>query len=76
LIEEQIKTLSDYYKYIVETYMELIPAAQQYGITLWCPIDSPTSSSWRGGEAVGLWDGNYNRRHTYAGFADGLAGKE
>ena len=76
LTEEQIKTLSDYYKYIVETYMELIPANQQYGITLWCPIDSPASSSWRGGEAVGLWDGNYNRRHTYAGFADGLAGKE
>jgi GH35 family endo-1,4-beta-xylanase len=76
LTEEQIKTLSDYYKYIVETYMELVPANQQYGITLWCPIDSPASSSWRGGEAVGLWDGNYNRRHTYAGFADGLAGKE
>ena len=76
LTEEQIKTLSDYYKYIVETYMELVPANQQYGITLWCPIDSPASSSWRGGEAVGLWDGNYNRRHTYAGFADGLAGAE
>ena len=50
-------------------------AAQQYGISQWCATDAPGDSGWRGGETVGLWDSNYNRKHTYAGFADGLAGK-
>lgn len=52
-----------------------IPAAQRYGITHWCPVDSPESSSWRGGEPVGLWSIDSCRKHTYAGFADGLSGK-
>ena len=76
ITEEMHMKMADFYQFIVNKYFEIIPANQQYGITLWCPVDSPASSSWRGGEAVGLWDGNYNRRHTYAGFADGLAGKE
>lgn len=67
--------MSEYYKFIVKKYFEIIPVAQQYGITQWCITDSPTGSGWRGGEPVGLWDANYNRKHTYAGFADGLAGK-
>jgi hypothetical protein len=25
---------------------------------------------------IGILDANYNRKHAYAGFADGLAGKE
>ena len=36
--------------------------------------DSPADSGWRGGEPVGLWDLNYNRKPTYGGFANGLAG--
>lgn len=75
MTETQHKAMSEYYKFIVEKYFEIIPAAQQYGITQWCATDSPNDSSWRGGEPVGLWDANYNRKHTYAGFADGLAGK-
>ena len=62
----------------VKKYFEIIPVAQQYGITQWCATDAPGApgdSNWRGGEPVGLWDSNYNRKHTYAGFADGLAGK-
>ena len=56
-------------------YFEIIPAARQYGITQWCATDSPSNSSWRGGEPVGLWDANYSRKHTYAGCAAGLSGK-
>ena len=69
---------TEYYKFIVKKYFEIIPVAQQYGITQWCATDAPGApgdSNWRGGEPVGLWDSNYNRKHTYAGFADGLAGK-
>lgn len=75
MTEAQHKAMSEYYKFIVKKYFEIIPVAQQYGITQWCITDSPTGSGWRGGEPVGLWDANYNRKHTYAGFADGLAGK-
>lgn len=75
MTQAQHKAMSEYYKFIVKKYFEIIPVAQQYGITQWCITDSPTGSGWRGGEPVGLWDANYNRKHTYAGFADRLAGK-
>ncbi|MCI6212024.1 endo-1,4-beta-xylanase [Bacteroides heparinolyticus] len=75
MTEAQHKAMAEYYKFIVKKYFEIIPAAQRYGITQWCATDSPADSGWRGGEPVGLWDANYNRKHTYAGFADGLAGK-
>lgn len=73
--QEQHKAMSDYYKFIIKKYFELIPAAQRYGITQWAATDSPADSGWRKGEPIGLWDLNYNRKHTYAGFADGLVGK-
>lgn len=75
ITEEQHKAMAEYYKFVIKKYFELIPAAQRYGITQWATTDSPASSSWRGGEPIGLWDLNYNRKHTYAGFADGLSGK-
>lgn len=75
MTEAQHKAMAEYYKFIIKKYFEIIPVAQQYGITQWCATDAPSDSGWRGGEPVGLWDSNYNRKHTYAGFADGLAGK-
>lgn len=74
--EEQYKAMGEFYKFIISKYFEIIPVSQQYGIAHWCPTDSPKSSSWRGGEPVGLWtEGGKYRKHTYAAFADGLAGK-
>lgn len=73
--EEQHKAMSEYYKFIIKKYFEIIPANQRHSITHWSPTDSPASSSWRGGQPIGLWTGNYSRKHTYAGYADGLAGK-
>ena len=75
LTEEQHKKMAAYYSFIVRKYFEIIPANQRYGITQWCITDAPESSGWRGGEPVGLWDSNYYRKHTYAGFANGLSGK-
>ena len=71
---EQLQKMSDFYKFIISKYFEIIPAAQRYGITQWCATDSPADSGWRGGEPVGLWDLNYSRKPAYAGFADGLSG--
>lgn len=72
---EQYQKMSDFYKFIIQKYFEIIPVAQQYGITQWAATDSPADSGWRKEQPIGLWDLNYNRKHTYAGFADGLAGK-
>lgn len=75
LTDEQHREMSEYYKNVIAAYFKYVPAAQQYGITNWCITDAPANSGWRPGEPVGLWDSNYNRKHCYAGYADGLAGK-
>ena len=72
---EQHQAMANYYKFIVEQYLKIIPPAQQYGITNWGVTDSPKNSGWRADEPIGLWDANYNRKPAYKGFADGLAGK-
>ena len=72
--EEQLK-MADFYKFIIEKYFEIIPQAQQYGITQWNCTNSPADSGWRAGEPCGLWDLNYSRTPSYGGFANGLAGK-
>jgi endo-1,4-beta-xylanase len=63
------------YRYVVEKYFEIIPKAQQYGICIWSPLDSPTNSSWRAGEPIGLWNGGYVRKPAYVGVAEGLSKK-
>lgn len=72
--EQQLK-MAEFYQFIIQKYFEIIPPAQQYGITQWCCTNSPADSGWRPGEPVGLWDANYSRTPTYGGFANGLAGK-
>ena len=68
------KAMAEYYKWIIEQYFAIVPTSQQYGICQWCLTDSPTSSSWRKGMPVGLWNLNYQRKPAYGGFADGLSG--
>ena len=65
---DQQTAMSKYYNFIIRKYFEIIPAAQRSGITNWNSIESSTQ--------VGLWNSAYNRKITYSGFADGLAGKE
>ena len=76
MTEEQHKEMRDLYTFVLQKYFEIIPPAQQYGITQWCATDSPKDSGWRKGEPTGLWDLNYLRKHTYAGFAAGLGAPE
>lgn len=76
MTEEQHKEMRDLYTFVLQKYFEIIPVAQQYGITQWCATDSPKDSGWRKGEPTGLWDLNYLRKHTYAGFAAGLGAPE
>lgn len=76
MTEEQHKEMRDLYTFVLKKYFEIIPIDQQYGITQWCATDSPKDSGWRPGLPVGLWDLNYLRKHTYAGFAAGLGAPE
>lgn len=73
---EQHKLMSDYYKFIIRKYFEIVPVEQQFGITFWCQTDAPEESGWRAKQPVGIWDSGYNRKPAYAGIAEGLAGKE
>lgn len=69
---EEHKAMGEYYKFIIKKYFEIIPAAQQFGICQWSQTDSPENSGWRGGEPIGLWNLDFQRKPTYGGFADGL----
>ena len=72
MTEEQHKEMRDLYTFVLQQYFKIIPIDKQYGITQWCATDSPKDSGWRPGDPTGLWDLNYLRKHTYAGFAVGL----
>ena len=74
LTEEEHKLMADYYKWIYQQYLTIIPPEQQWGICQWCGTDAPSNSGWRGGEPVGYWDLNYYRKHAYAGVCEGLSG--
>ena len=68
---------AEMYQYVVDMYKKHIPAAQQYGITVWGVSDnSKEHEFWLPDEAPNLWDANYVRKHAYKGTADGLAGKD
>ncbi|MDR2148602.1 MAG: endo-1,4-beta-xylanase, partial [Tannerella sp.] len=74
---EQYAEQADLYRYIVEMFKQHVPAAQQYGITVWGISDNEDEHVyWIPGDAPNLWDKNYVRKHAYKGFADGLAGKD
>ena len=76
MTEEQHKEMRALYEFVVKKYLEIIPENQQWGICQWCVTDSPANSGWRAGLPVGLWDLDYYRKHTYAGFAAGLGAPE
>ncbi|WP_276483426.1 endo-1,4-beta-xylanase [Paraflavitalea pollutisoli] len=69
---EHYQKQAELYKYVIDKYFELIPAKQRYGITLWSPLDSPASSSWRAGEPIGVWTESYVRKLAYGAVAESL----
>ena len=76
LTEAEHKKMAEFYEWIIQQYLTIIPADQQWGICQWCTTDAPANSGWRGGEPVGIWDSSYYRKHVYAGFVRGLNGGE
>jgi endo-1,4-beta-xylanase len=74
--DAQLKGQAAFYQFIVKAFFDNVPAAQRYGIAQWAQTDSPSTSSWRANQPIGLWNAGYSRKRAYAGFANGLAGKE
>ena len=71
---QQYAAQAEMYKFVIDKYFELIPKAQQYGITIWSPIDSPNSqySFWRKGEPIGLWTEAFTRKPAFKAVAEAL----
>ncbi|GAO30861.1 endo-1,4-beta-xylanase [Geofilum rubicundum] len=75
--EEQFMAQAEMYRFVAEKYLEIIPAAQQYGITIWGVSDHEEEHIyWIPDDAPNLWDADYQRKVAYKGFADGLAGRD
>lgn len=74
---DQLAAQAEMYRFIIEKYIEHIPSAQQYGITIWGISDNEQEHEfWLPDESPNLWDANYNRKLAYKGAADGLAGRD
>jgi GH35 family endo-1,4-beta-xylanase len=74
---DQFMEQAEMYQFVVEKYLEIIPPAQQYGITVWGVSDHVDEHEyWIPDDAPNLWDANYQRKVAYKGFADGLAGRD
>lgn len=63
---------AEMYKYVIDKYFELVPAAQRYGLTIWSPLDSPAGSGWLAGQPVGIWTEGYVRKLAYSYVAEAL----
>ncbi|KAA6331249.1 Endo-beta-1 4-xylanase Xyn10C [termite gut metagenome] len=74
---EQYAQQAEMYQYVVDMYLKYIPEVQRYGITIWTVSDNAKEhENWLKDDAPCLWDKDYQRKHAYKGFADGLAGKD
>lgn len=64
---------ADMYKYVVQSYLKNVPAAQRYGITVWGVADT---DSWLNTASTPdiplLFDKNYKKKYAFAGFIQGL----
>lgn len=63
--ESMISRQASVYASILKAYTENVPVAQRAGVIQHQVLDTDSP--------LGLWDGSYNRKHTYASFADGIA---
>lgn len=71
---EMYQQQAEMYQFVIEKYFEIIPKAQQYGITLWSPLDSTDreNSFWRRGEPIGIWTESFVRKPAYQAVAEAL----
>ncbi|WP_028375554.1 endo-1,4-beta-xylanase [Leeuwenhoekiella sp. MAR_2009_132] len=74
---QQLLDQSAMYQFVVDSFREIIPASQQYGITLWNLSDKANEHEfWLPEESPNVFDTNFGRKPAYKGVADGLAGRD
>jgi endo-1,4-beta-xylanase len=74
---EQFEQQAEMYQFVADSYREIIPVAQQYGITVWSVSDAPVEhENWLPDDAPNFCDADYERKISYKTFADGLAGRD
>lgn len=73
---EDLMAQAEMYKFVVNKFKEIIPEAQQFGITVWGVNDPNGEGFWLADDAPLLWDHNFNRKVSYKYFANGLAGRD
>ncbi|GAB3429541.1 endo-1,4-beta-xylanase [Niabella aquatica] len=71
----QLQAQAEMYKYVVEKYFELIPAAQRYGITFWSPQDRASGAAWLANQPLGLWNVRWIRKMSYQAVVEALTAK-
>jgi GH35 family endo-1,4-beta-xylanase len=73
----QYASQAEMYRKIAELFNRYVPESQRYGITVWCVSDNEEEhTNWLPDDAPCLWNADYQRKHAYKGFADGLAGRD
>ncbi|NDV60208.1 endo-1,4-beta-xylanase [Bacteroides sp. 519] len=74
---EQFERQALVYQWVAESYRENVPQAQQSGITIWSLTDHAREHEfWLKNDVPNLFNANYERKHAYKGFCDGLAGRD
>jgi len=73
---EQLADQAAMYQLVLDLYIEHIPEAQRYGVTIWGISDNAKEHEyWLPDESPNVWDDDYERKNAYKGVADGLAGR-
>lgn len=71
---ENFQKQAEMYEYVIDTYFEVVPKAQQYGITIWSLSDNEVEhENWIPGDAPNLWDAEYQPKEAYYSVAKALA---
>jgi GH35 family endo-1,4-beta-xylanase len=74
---EMLNKQAEMYYQAVKLFQEIIPAEQQYGITVWSVSDNADEHvNWLPDDAPCLWDAKYNRKMAYKSFVEGLTNKK
>lgn len=71
---ELLTEQAEMYKYVIDTYYEVVPKEQQYGITIWSVTDNYVEhENWIPNDAPNLWDADFQPKEAYYSVAKALA---
>lgn len=66
MTKEMYQNMANYYRFVIQMYLKIVPKDQQYGICHWSLNDTASEMN----DPVGLWDLNWERKLTYVAYVD------